>query len=162
MKYNAHIVCTVCPSDDHTYSISSAPGIRQAASPTSSIDEEYDFGPNGSDVETDISETEESADESEAEKVEKKDVSKESRKRKRGPSFKVKLATPVKKRLMECEDEDEEMKIVEGADALLNLAGIKTSNIVPLRSISPLSQNSSNNNNNNNIKPAREIATQSW
>lgn len=162
MKYNAHIVCTVCPSEDHTYSISSAPGIRQAASPTSSIDEAYDFGAHPSELDTDVSDTDDSAGESEAEKVEKKDKKDvgESRKRKRGPSFKVKLTMPVKKRLMECEDEDEEMKIVEGADALLNLAGIKTSNIIPLRSISPMSQNS-NNNNNNDFKHAREIATQS-
>ena len=34
-------------------------------------------------------------------------------------------------------DPVEDMKLAEGANALLNLAGIKTAHIVPLRSISP-------------------------
>ncbi|XP_070577420.1 forkhead box protein N3-like isoform X2 [Ptychodera flava] len=47
---------------------------------------------------------------------------------------------PIKKRvprLVQANDMDEEMRIVEGADALLNLAGIKTASI-PIRSISPV------------------------
>ena len=67
-------------------------------------------------------------------------------------SIRVKLSTPKKRRLIEADDEDEKMKIVEGADALLNLAGIKTNNIVPLRSISPSNSTHGNNNNNNEVK----------
>ena len=46
-----------------------------------------------------------------------------------------------------CSDPDEDIKLAEGANALLNLAGIKTAHIVPLRSISPPSFNKNNNNN---------------
>ena len=56
-------------------------------------------------------------------------------------------SSPFKRRLVERIDDDEELKLVEGADALLNLAGIKTAQIVPLRSISP-----STNNNNIDVK----------
>ncbi|XP_078000712.1 forkhead box protein N3-like [Glandiceps talaboti] len=55
---------------------------------------------------------------------------------------------PIKKRVprvIKLPESDEEMRIVEGADALLNLAGIKTG-IIPLRSISPV-----NNNNHSAI-----------
>ena len=50
-------------------------------------------------------------------------------------------APPSKRRLIEAMDEEEELKLEEGAAALLNLAGITTMNIVPMRSISPSSSN---------------------
>ncbi|XP_006822152.1 forkhead box protein N3 [Saccoglossus kowalevskii] len=48
---------------------------------------------------------------------------------------------PIKKRVPRANFAEEEMRIVEGADALLNLAGIKTTSI-PIRSISPIHNNS--------------------
>ena len=134
------IICTSSPSEDHTYSVSSQHMLPR--SPGSSIDEEYEFGP---DDDEDFSETDgeyEGSDEGESGAEEMNGVEED-------------CPSPAKRRLVICEDDDEEMKIAQGADALLNLAGIKTANIVPLRSISPLVVNKNvinNNNNNNHIK----------
>ena len=55
-------------------------------------------------------------------------------------------------------DPEEDLKIAEGANALLNLAGIRSAHIVPLRSISP-----SHNNNNivklENVKVEEDMET---
>ena len=132
------IVLVTRPSSDHTYSVTESQ-LRSLAtphSPGSSIDEEYDFGE--SDLEEDsFSDTDYAG--SEGEKVKKSTFSKQ----KVIPSE----SSPFKRRLVERIDDDEELKLVEGADALLNLAGIKTAQIVPLRSISP-----STNNNNIDVK----------
>ncbi|KAI8477910.1 Forkhead box protein N3 [Branchiostoma belcheri] len=53
------------------------------------------------------------------------------------------------------EDEDD-LKLVQGADALLNLAGIKTASIIPLRTISPMGSE-----NSMSPKPAEEPNQQS-
>jgi forkhead box protein N len=139
-------VITPAPSDDHTYSISSIPHRDSSPDPDSSIDGEYDFGPE-SDSCSDTSA--ESDMESDDEDMVETDHPAKRRKQSK-PS-------PLRRRLVIAEDdEDEKMKIVEGADALLNLAGIKTRNIVPLRSLSPSTNNNNNNNNNENTKTARK------
>lgn len=114
------IVCTLNPSEDHTYSATS---LRDIGSPGSSIDEEYDFG-SDDDVE-DASDFDDSD-------FEEFDSSGEAENSVRRP----KMATK-KQCMSQAEADEEQQKIVDGADALLNLAGIKTSNIMPLRSISP-------------------------
>ena len=117
-------------------------------------DDEYDWGSEDDDIsatdisdvdreDSDIDDTCDSAGEEVPSKRRKLNNERQSRR-----SIRVKLSTPSKRRLIETDDEDEKMKIVEGADALLNLAGIKTNNIVPLRSISPSNSTHSNNNNN--------------
>ncbi|XP_074652682.1 forkhead box protein N3-like isoform X2 [Tubulanus polymorphus] len=135
------VIFTTSPSEDHTYSASSY--IRDTdchrsrlnpVSPVSSIDEEYEFGHNRtSDIDSsDDSYRSDASDYNESDgegDIPPQTVKKMSR-----------LSLPVKKRYTAYCD-DEEMKIVEGADALLNLAGIKTSHIVPMRSISPAMNN---------------------
>ena len=119
-------------------------------------DDEYDWGSEDDDISaTDMSDADrEDSDIDDICDSAGEEVSSKRRKLNNGHqnrrSIRVKLSTPSKRRLIETDDEDEKMKIVEGADALLNLAGIKTNNIVPLRSISPSNSNHSNNNNNNN------------
>ena len=118
-------------------------------------DDEYDWGSEDDDISaTDISDGENDviSDMDDTCDSAGEEVPSKRRKLNKGSttrrSVRVKLSTPGKRRLMETDDEDEKMKIVEGADALLNLAGIKTNNIVPLRSISPSNSTHSNNNNN--------------
>ena len=115
-------------------------------------DDEYDWGSEDDDISaTDFSDADNDV-ESDNYDSAGEEVPRKRRKLSNGPAgrrpLKVKLSAPVKRRLVETDDEDEKMKIVEGADALLNLAGIKTNNIVPLRSISPSNSTRSNNNNN--------------
>ena len=138
----APIVVYSIPSADHTYSLTRIPHFP--GTPTSDVDEEYDFG---SDDDCDsFSDSSPDSEFSECDSDGEGRVSPGKRKRRSyGGSSKSGGQTPVlppplKRRLI---DEDEEKKIVEGADALLNLAGIKTSHVVPLRTITP----SSNNNN---------------
>ena len=50
---------------------------------------------------------------------------------------------------------EEDMRLAEGANALLNLAGIKTAHIVPLRSISP--SGGSGGNNSNSGSPTNSV-----
>ena len=61
------------------------------------------------------------------------------------PKKKMTVKVPVKKggKISKEEYEEEQKKIVEGADALLNLAGIKTTSSSPLRSISPVTNTDS-------------------
>jgi len=140
------IVCTSNPSEDHTYSITEA-HIRQSQSPRSSIDEEYDFGPDDSDVESWDSE-EDMEQGSEGDSPRYRPTTTTVR-----PSSSS-LHSSSKKWMSSVHDEEEKKKIVEGADALLNLANLATAaaSIVPLPSVSP----NSNNNNNNIVKIKQE------
>jgi len=101
---------------------------RQPTSPSSSIDEEYEFE---DDSEMEISDMEE-----EMELREQHRIARERYRRELAASRRPQhtFSSPM---------DEEEMKIVEGADALLNLAGIKTASIVPMRSISPMITNAS-------------------
>lgn len=141
------IVITSSPSDDHSYSLASSPREVRSTSPasrTSSIDEEYDFGHHDdSGDDADLSDHYHS-DMSDYEENYNSDCSEMDD----GRSSRVRIGGSVSERKLQngrrqiSDEEDEAAKIVEGADALLNLAGIKTSNIVPLRSISPMVANS--------------------
>ena len=144
---------TEWPSEDHSYSVSTLP-VEDVEEEEDDPDDEYDWGSEDDDIsatdisdvdreDSDIDDTCDSAGEEVPSKRRKLNNDRQSRR-----SIRVKLSTPSKRRLIETDDEDEKMKIVEGADALLNLAGIKTNNIVPLRSISPSNSTHSNNNNN--------------
>ena len=146
-------VVTEWPSEDHSYSVSTLP-VEDVEEEEDDPDDEYDWGSEDDDIsatdisdvdreDSDIDDTCDSAGEEVPSKRRKLNNERQSRR-----SIRVKLSTPSKRRLIETDDEDEKMKIVEGADALLNLAGIKTNNIVPLRSISPSNSTHSNNNNN--------------
>ena len=148
------VVITCQPSDDHNYSISRLPDQEVPGSSDSSIDEEYDFGNDESEGFSDTSDDESEVDEGpySYSDDEARSHSPKAKRRKKESSM-----SPLKKRLVIAEDEDEEMKIAAGADALLNLAGIKTSNVVPLRSISP-----TNNNNNNNNNDKKVAMSQAW
>ncbi|CAH1793025.1 unnamed protein product [Owenia fusiformis] len=129
------IVYTESPSEDHTYSATSPLHlIRSPTSPgsgSSSIDEEYDFGPadgyQSDGVDSFVSE-ESNFDESECEDDNTlNDSGNFSR------FIRKKCSSPA-------EAAEEDVKL--GADALLNLAGINTSNVVPIRAISPSDSNS--------------------
>ena len=80
----------------------------------------------------------------------------------RSPPGKRKIAsespatTSLKKQRVSVEDANEKLKIEEGADALLDLAGISRESTS--RSISPVSPPSNNNktNHNNNIEVKSE------
>ena len=145
-------VVTEWPSEDHSYSVSTLP-VEDVEEEEDDPDDEYDWGSedddisatDGSDADQEDSDIDDTCDSAGEEVPSKKRKLNEPPKRR---SFRVKLSSPPKRRLIETDDEDEKMKIVEGADALLNLAGIKTNNIVPLRSISPSNSTHSNNNNN--------------
>ena len=134
--------------------------VEDVASPT---DEGYEFGSeDDADSVTSVSDTEDEGQEEadSAAEADAPDIEKPPAKRKRSD----RLATPIKKRLLQAQNKEEEMKIAEGADALLNLAGIQTANIVPLRSAIPnnCSSSSNNNDNNNDSKTnSRELVAQS-
>lgn len=168
-RARASIVCTVPPSDDHNYGVTEGQLRDMQDSPNSSIDGEYDFGRWGrtpSDLDEDTCSDCSGFDDDD------EDVDEGCRDDRRlcvklphhSPVGKRKLSrSPVvsAKKMRVCvkvEDEDEKLKIVEGADALLNLAGItrepSMTSIVPLRSISPISPttNDKTNNNNNEVK----------
>ncbi|XP_064603207.1 forkhead box protein N3-like isoform X2 [Liolophura sinensis] len=123
------IICTLNPSEDHTYSVTASPSDSSSGrvSPYSS-EEEYDFG-SDDDIDEDSDYDGWASDYDEVDGDDNDD------------SFSTKghkaQKSPRKNKAAKRDDEDEDMKIAEGANALLNLAGIKTS-ILPLRSISPL------------------------
>ena len=158
-RRDSPVVIYSYPSDDHTYSMARVPQLPPSATPGSDVDEEYDWG---SDDDCDsFSDT--SAPESEFSECDSDGegrVSPGKRKRKSyGTSSSTGLyASPVKRRLIEAADDDEEMKIVEGADALLNLAGIRTARLGPLRAAPHSSSSSSNNNNNNNKDSIKDMS----
>lgn len=140
------VVITCHPSTDHSYSLTNLPD--NPGSPGSSIDEEYEFGSDSfseTSAESDFNDDDDLADEGSDEEVLQ-------------PAAKQRrlVGRPSTRRGTET-DEDEHQKIVDGADALLNLAGIKTplssssSSLGTLRVASPLL-------NNNSIKPDDEWA----
>lgn len=96
-------MCTLIPSEDHTYSITTL--TDEPASPASSIDEEYEFGEEYDSDCSYLSDEWDSGDEVDGD---------------------VPAHPPRRQRTAE-EMAEERKKIVEGADALLNLAGIRTS-----------------------------------
>ncbi|XP_013401354.1 forkhead box protein N3 isoform X2 [Lingula anatina] len=144
------VVITNSPSEDHTYSASSSSGSpreHRSISPSSSIDEEYEFGRRGTSDAEDADVSDYHSEASDFEEYDS-DVSNLDD----GRTSRVRIGGSLEERKMQnctrtngchekeegaAEEEDEERKIVEGADALLNLAGIKTASIVPLRAISP-------------------------
>ena len=157
------MVCTAVPYDDHSYSVSgtaNSPRPLSPASGVSSIDEEYDFGhQEDEDVQSEESEKDTMSDDGvDTDTVESQNDSDyiSPKRRKRQASHSDEEPTIIthftsskrKKPRASPVEEEEERKIVEGADALLNLAGIKTSSILPLRAISPLTTHNNNNNNN--------------
>ncbi|XP_041353110.1 forkhead box protein N3-like [Gigantopelta aegis] len=106
------IICTENPSADHTYSVTViANEDDYPASPASSIDEEYDFGSEDDQCESDYQTDFDYGSDCGRDEV---DGSVPTNPRKRFRENKMAV------------DEDEQQKIVEGADALLNLAGILT------------------------------------
>ena len=144
-KPSGQVICTVNPSDDHTYSITKVEADEDEyipGSPGSSIDDEYDFGSDDDIDEDDISEDEmgdkmgdnlDSEGESGVDEVD-------------GCVSNVNVRTPKRPRLEYSlrrfaeTSEEEKKKIEEGADALLNLAGICLSR-PPLRTASPANSN---------------------
>ncbi len=150
---------TEWPSEEHSYSVATLPVEDVSEDRDSPVDNEYDWGSEEEDEDADsVSDTSEDESSDQADSAGEEKPTKRRRLQHPAPKrssrlkgLKVKLSTPVKRRyLATADDEDEQKKIVEGADALLNLAGITTSSIVPMRSISPSSSNT--NNNNNEIK----------
>ncbi|KAL3873307.1 hypothetical protein ACJMK2_036443 [Sinanodonta woodiana] len=136
------IVCTVVPSEDHTYSMTTVDEDDLApSSPSSSIDDEYDFGSdeeiddfsdNGDRLGSD-GEYESGVDEVDG--------------------YVPNNRTPKRPRLI-CEEDDEEekKKIEEGADALLNLAGIFKTSQPLLSSRNPEHNSCSQKNSAKNSK----------
>ena len=162
-------MCTVPPSDDHNYGVTEGQLKDMQDSPNSSIDGEYDFGRFGrspSDLDEDTCSDCSGFDDDD------EDVDEGCRDDRR-LCVKLPRHSPVSKRKLSqspvaslkkmrvsapVEDEAEKLKIVEGADALLNLAGItrepSMTSVVSSRSISPVSPTNNNktNNNNNEVK----------
>ncbi|KAK3092446.1 hypothetical protein FSP39_002930 [Pinctada imbricata] len=127
------MVFTIYPSEDHTYSVAA---INDPGSPGSSIDEEYEFG---EDVDEDDDFSDAGSYESWDSELDEIDGDINKKKMTVNPP-----KPPLKKngKISKEEEEEEQKKIVEGADALLNLAGIKTtpsssSSSSPLRTASP-------------------------
>lgn len=110
------IICTSIPSEDHTYSATTV--MQDPGSPGSSIDEEYDFGDD-----EDEDEDEELSDFSYPSDDWDSDVDEVDGDAPPVNKLKVKFD---KKRRSKIDEEEEKKKIEEGADALLNLAGIRT------------------------------------
>lgn len=137
------------PSEDHTYSLTAeAVASRHGKlSPASSIDEPYEFGGaadrSTSDMEySDFDEDDVSDEETEA-------VYRAALQRIKLDAAAAVAAVPsITCRIVR--DAEEEKKVAEGADALLNLAGIKTE-----QALSP----NSANNNNNNIESDKDFST---
>ena len=152
-------IITQHPSEDHSYSLLHIPDDDDFPdSPDSSIDEEYEFGADDDmDEDSDVSDTSRDSEFNDSGGEEEFRSPPRGVKRSR-LSLGANMASPIKKRLLTAKDAEEEMKIVEGADALLNLAGINTSNMIPKRTESPTVHNNNNNNNNSNIK--KEVLSQ--
>lgn len=129
------IIITAPPSQDHIYSISTP--LDQPPSPTSSIDAEYDFGEADDDAESGFSDTsdeEDDFDDDSNDRLSTRSQSPQPKRRKLGRLI-----------IAEDNDDDEDMKIAAGADALLNLAGIST-RVKTSRRASPTLKNNNNNN----------------
>lgn len=104
------VICTLVPSEDHTYSVTNI--VKAPVSPGSSIDEEYDFGDDEDEEFSDYS-----FNSDEWDSIDEVD----------GPIPASNVSRHVPRKNTPEEEAEEQKKIVEGADALLNLAGIKTS-----------------------------------
>ena len=123
---------------------------------SSSIDEEYEFGSDS------FSETSLESDyESDLDEGSDANVGGAPAAKRRRLNGHFNSASNAQGRIIAETDEDEQKKIVEGADALLNLAGIRTPlsssfSSSSVRSLSP----TNNNNNNNTIK--QEIQEDPW
>ncbi|XP_035695416.1 forkhead box protein N3-like isoform X2 [Branchiostoma floridae] len=140
------------PSEDHNYSCNSSRGSNSCSrsgstSPTSSIDGPYEYG-NASDSDSYRSDESSDYDDEEMEhdgRVLRKSLGDsgflgdEYGKKEPGGGDVLPKKRPHELNL---EDEDD-LKLVQGADALLNLAGIKTASIIPLRTISPMGSENS-------------------
>lgn len=130
------VICTDNPSEDHTYSITRVEADEDEyipGSPGSSIDDEYDFGSDDdideySDVEDDVNDhvNRHNGDnlDSEGESgVDEVDGCISNNNNVRTPK-RARLLEHIKRHRFEETSEEEKKKIEEGADALLNLAGI--------------------------------------
>lgn len=131
------VICTDNPSEDHTYSITRVEADEDEyipGSPGSSIDDEYDFG-SDDDVEDEFSDDEvddlterggrkrdnlDSEGESGVDEVDGC-ISNNNNMR---TSKRARLLENAKRHRFDETSEEEKKKIEEGADALLNLAGI--------------------------------------
>ena len=146
---------TEWPSEEHSYSVATLP-VEDVDEDMEPVDE-YDWGSEDDDV-SDVSEKrhdlsyDAASCHSAKEEVPTKRPRRSERKKKLRSPLKVKLSLPGKRQVVETDDddEDEKLKIVEGADALLNLAGIKTSSLVP-----SLRSGGAQSNNNNEDKKGK-------
>ena len=138
-KPTSQVICTANPSVDHTYSITKVEADEDEyvpGSPGSSIDDEYDFGSDDDIDEDDISEDEmgdkmgDNLDSEGESGVDEVDGCVSNMRTQKRPRLEHSL-----RRFAET-SEEEKKKIEEGADALLNLAGICLSR-PPLRTVSP-------------------------
>ena len=136
-KPRGPVICTDNPSEDHTYSITHVEADEDEyipGSPGSSIDDEYDFG-SDDDVE-DFTEDEEghtlkrrhgdnldSEGESGVDEVDGCVSNNSSTNSVRTPK-RARLSENLKRHRYAETSEEEKKKLAEGADALLNLAGI--------------------------------------
>lgn len=119
-RHLADIVFTINPSEDHTYSATSH---KDPGSPESSVDEGFEYGDEDEyDMEEEFSE-DDSYDEWDSEMDEVDGDVRHNHGNAKHRRMTVKL--PARKTVSK-EDEEEQKKIEEGADALLNLAGIRT------------------------------------
>lgn len=115
------VVFTTNPSEDHTYSATSH---KDPGSPDSSVDEGFEYGDEDEyDMEVEFSDDDVSYDEWDSEMDEVDGDVRRNHSNAKHRRMTVKL--PARKTVSK-EDEEEQKKIEEGADALLNLAGIRT------------------------------------
>lgn len=115
------VVFTTNPSEDHTYSATSH---KDPGSPDSSVDEGFEYGDEDEyDMEEEFSDDDVSYDEWDSEMDEVDGDVRRNHSNAKHRRMTVKL--PARKTVSK-EDEEEQKKIEEGADALLNLAGIRT------------------------------------
>lgn len=144
-KPTGQVICTATPHDDHTYSITKIEADEDEyvpGSPGSSIDDEYDFGSDEDIDEDDISEDEmgnnmgDNLDSEGESGVDEVDGCVSNARTPKRPRLEHSL-----RRFAET-SEEEKKKIEEGADALLNLAGICLSR-PPVRTASPTDSNAS-------------------
>ncbi len=161
-------VVTEWPSEEHSYSVATLPVEDVSEDRDSPVDNEYDWG-SEEDEEEDVDSVSDTSEDESSDQADSAGEEKPTKRRRsshpapkrsaRLKGLKVKLSTPPVKRrryLPAEDDEDEQKKIEEGADALLNLAGITTTSIVPMRSISPTSSNTNNNNNEIKVEKMEE------
>lgn len=118
-------VITCSPSEDHTYSSTSSQQNVRSDSPTSSIDEAFEFSEpsNAEDLSDGIADVEESLNGTDSDISSFEDEEFDSAEEMEDWENELNHSNKV---CRDPDDDEEQKKIVEGADALLNLAGIKT------------------------------------